>query len=139
MTEPTLRQRYGYLPAALVLVLEAVGEDVMLRLVAGCGGTRIWLARPPRPDSRLALAVGMDDAMAIHQAVAAKGITHIDVPLMTRTLERDRQQRILTLRAEGTRIADIARTVGMSERGVYLALARARSEQDDRQLELFGT
>lgn len=137
MAEPSLRQRYGYLPAVLVHVLEAAGEDAMLRLVAFHGGTRVAVTREPSADHPLALAVGLEAALAIHARLRANHVKHIDVPLMTRTIERQRRRRILTLRQEHTKVADIARAIGMTERGVYMALAKAREEpSDDYQMTL---
>jgi hypothetical protein len=137
MTVLTPRERYGYLPAPLFFVLEAAGEEAMLRLVAACGGIRLALGRVPGPESTLARAVGLDAARSIQARCAAAHVRHFDVPLMTRTLERRRQEHILELRAAGVKVAEIARRVGMTERGVYGALARARGGRDDRQIPLF--
>lgn len=132
------RQRYGYLPANLMIVLEVAGEDAMLRLVAARGGTRLHLGRPPRDDSPLTLAVGLDAAIAIQQRFAADSIPHIDIPIMSTSLVRHRVQRILELRAAGVKVADVAQQLGMTERGVYIACARVRDETElsSRQLSL---
>lgn len=137
MTTLSPRQRYGYLPAILFHILEAAGEDVMLRLVASCGGTRLYLGSVPTNDSRIAQAVGLDAARLIHARLAAEHIKHIDVPLMSKSLERERHKRILALRAEQVKVSDIAQQLGMTERGVYKAKAKARDNiPDDRQLSL---
>ena len=126
MGPETPRQRYGYLPANLMTVLEATGEDTMLRLVAACGGTRLHLGRPPRDGGRLAAAVGDEAARAIYHRFAAASIIHIDVPVMSSLLARHRVHRILALRADGATVAEVARQLGMTERGVYAACARAK-------------
>ncbi len=126
----TPRQRYGYLPANLMTVLETVGEDTMLRLVAACGGTRLHLGRPPREGGRLAAAVGMDAAWAIYRRFVADSIIAIDVPMMSALLARHRIQRILAMRAAGLTVAEVARQLGMTERGVYAACARARQDAE---------
>lgn len=110
----------------------------MLRLVAARGGTRLHLGRPPSEDGPLALAVGMDAAVTIQRRFAADSIPHIDVPIMSASLVRDRVQRILELRAAGVKVADVAQQLGMTERGVYDVCARARDEAEanSRQLSL---
>lgn len=136
----TPRQRYGYLPACMMTVLEVAGEDAMLKLVAGLGGTRLHLGRAPTAEGRLAEAVGLEAAEIIHRRFALDRTPHIDVPVMSSNLSRQRVMRILALRAEGVKVADVARCLGMTERGVYDACARAREDAADqsRQLSLFG-
>jgi transcriptional regulator len=53
---------------------------------------------------------------------------------MGRTLEMRRHIRVLRLRAEGTKIADIALMLGMTERNVYYVLAEDRATPDPRQM-----
>jgi len=136
MAEPSLRQRYGYLPAVLVTVLEVAGEDAMLRLVSACGGIRLVVSRNFDEDGKLAQAVGVEAGRRIHARLAADHILRIDVPRMTRTLELQRRARVLSLRADGVKIAEIALAVGTTERAVYYILADARDIVDDRQMAL---
>ena len=119
----TLRERYGYLPNVLRLVLEAAGESAMLRLWSAHGGIRVFPMT-----LRQTMPV---EAEAIIKMMKKEHLTHIDVPTMIHALQYARQQRIEELRAEGMLIADIARTVGMSERGVCRALARARARRGE--------
>ncbi len=135
MVDLSLRDRYGYLPAVLVMVLEEAGEDVMLRLVSALGGVRISVG--PRLDdaSPLARAVGIEPARVIHARLMAAKVLRLDVPRMTRTLEHHRRERVLSLRSQGVKIADIALTVGITERAVYYILADSRDIADDRQIE----
>ncbi len=134
MAEPSLRQRYGYLPAVLVMVLEAAGEDAMLRLVSVCGGIRLAIGRNFDEKGDLAKAVGVEAGRRIHARLVADHILRFDVPRMTRTLEHQRRARVLSLRADGVKIAEIALTVGTTERAVYYTLAGARDTVDDRQM-----
>lgn len=139
MKPETPRQRYGYLPAPLMAVLETAGEDAMLRLVAACGGTRLHLGRTPRDGGLLASAVGIEAATAIQERFAADSILHIDVPRMSITLSCRRVQRILELRKDGLKVADVARQLGMTERGVYAACRRVKEDvADNQQLDLFA-
>lgn len=135
MTTP--REKYGYLPAILFHILEAVGEDVMLRLVTACGGVRLSITNEPRDDSRLVQAVGKDAALKIHARLATEHIKYFDVPIMSKRLERERHRRILAMRGDGIKVCDIALHMGMTERGIYKALERARDTgPDPRQLSL---
>lgn len=137
MNELSPRQKYGYLPAVLFHVLDAAGEDVMLRLVTTCGGTRIYVGSAPTEGSRLAEAVGLEAARKIHARLAAEHIKHFDVPLMSKRLEQQRHRRILAMREEGVKVADIALQLGMTERGIFKACARAKENApDERQLAL---
>lgn len=136
MAELSLRQRYGYLPAVLVMVLETAGEDAMLRLVSSYGGIRLAVGRCFDEDGDLAKAVGVDAGRRIHAHLKAGHILHFDVPRMTRTLEYQRRARVLNLRADGVKIADIALTVGTTERAVYYVLSGAKGAVDDRQMAL---
>ena len=123
--------------AVLWHVLEAVGEDAMLRLVERAGGTRIWIGRPPGEGHRLTEAVGQQAALKIHARLAAEHIKQIDVPVMAARLQKARRCRILAMRGERIKVADIARALGLTERGVWKALAKARDDApDDRQLSL---
>ncbi|MBI2235401.1 MAG: hypothetical protein HYU60_00325 [Magnetospirillum sp.] len=137
MNDLSPRQKYGYLPAVLFHVLDAAGEDVMLRLVTTCGGTRVYIGSEPAADSRLAEAVGLEAARRIYARLAAEHIKHFDVPIMSKRLEQQRHRRILAMRQESVKVADIALQLGMTERGIYMALARARDDVPDaRQLSL---
>jgi hypothetical protein len=119
----SLRQRFGYLPACLVHVLEATDEDTVLQLVARLGGTRVHVGREPRPGDGLVAAVGLTAAQAIQARMAAEHYLQFDVPTMARTLELRRRARICELRADGMTVAQVARSVGLTERAVYYALA----------------
>lgn len=137
----SLRGRYGYLPAVLVTVLEAAGEDAMLRLVSTCGGTRITIPSDARvAGSALARAVGdLGAARAIATALRGAGYHEIAVPMMAHALAQARARRIAALRAEGRSVSQIARQIGMTERGVWAALARLRQGPDRRQMDLFAS
>ncbi len=119
----TLRERYGYLPHVLRLVLEAAGESAMMRLWTVHGGIRVFPIT-----LRQTMPV---EAEAIIKMMRKEHLIHIDVPTMIHALHFARQRRIEEFRSEGMPIAEIARTVGMSERGVSRALARARARRGE--------
>jgi hypothetical protein len=134
--DPSYRDRFGYLPAVLVMLIETVGEDVMLRIVADLGGTRISVGPNSFAASHLQSLLGPQVAGAIFERARIDGLLRLDIPRMGRTLELRRHLRILRLRAEGTKIAEIARILGMTERNVYYVLASDRATPDPRQLAL---
>jgi hypothetical protein len=134
--DPSYRDRFGYLPAPLVMLIETVGEDVMLKIVATLGGTRLSLGPHSRRKSPLLYVVGGHAIGLIFERAAQDGLLRIDIPRMGRTLEMLRHIRVLRLRAEGTKIADIALALGMTERNIYYILAEDRATPDPRQIEL---
>ena len=109
----------------------------MLRLVERCGGIRILVSRAPGENHKLTEAVGLDAALMIQARLAAAHIKHFDVPRMFGRLQQARRNRILAMRAEGVKVADIALALGLTERGIWKALAKARDDApDDRQMSL---
>ena len=133
---PSYREKYGYLPAVLTMLAETVGEDIMLRISAEFGGTRIYVGRNSRTKRELEAIVGAYGTELISAKAREQGLLRLDIPRMGRTLELRRHMRILRLRAEGTKIAEIARILGMTERNVYYVLATDRETPDPRQLAL---
>lgn len=135
-----LRERYGPLPAVLLTILEVVGEDHALRVVQRLGGLEITVpadARVEGSDLHQALGVEPEIARIVARRLRDRHGLEVHVPNMFGWLQRRRQRRIVALRADGRRIQDIARTLGVTERTVYLALARDRDRaSDDRQLDL---
>jgi hypothetical protein len=130
------RDRFGYLPAPLVMLIETVGEDLMLKIVSTLGGTRISLGPQSRRKSVLEPVVGIKAEGLIFAKAARDGLLRLDIPRMGRTLEMRRHIRVLRLRAEGIKIADVALLLGMTERNVYYVLAEDRATPDPRQLAL---
>lgn len=136
MSEPTpsYREKYGYLPADLTMLVETVGENIMLKIVSCLGGTRISvgpksIAKSPLPD-----LIGPAAAQIIFDRARRDGLLRLDIPRMSHALTRRRHDRILFLRASGHKIADIAQVLGMTERNVYYVLEEDRATPDARQL-----
>lgn len=142
MTTPSYRDRWGYLPAVLVTVVEAAGDEVMLRLVSACRGREITV--PARDDHVESSVLGQAiadpvAAYAVVHALRAQGYSRVAVPMLGHAWALQRRRHIEQLRRDGATIAAIAQRVGMTERGVWAALARARAARpDSRQLTLFG-
>jgi len=145
MDRPTftkLRERYGPIPAVLLPVVDVAGEEAMLRLVHERGGLDVTVPAPERiagSELHQALGVPVEVAAVVARRLRDRHGLGITVPRMTGWLNRLRTARIVALRADGLRIQDIAQKLGVTERTVYLALARHREQApDDRQLDLFG-
>jgi hypothetical protein len=132
----SLRQRFGYLPASLVMVLEVAGEQAMFDLVRTLGGKRLSLGRRPGLHHPLTLAVGLDAAQTIQQTFYSNHIPFIDVPLMAHAHLQAKQNAIRSMRHQGATIAQIAKAYAMTERGIYLALSRTPPPPNPQQLSL---
>jgi len=124
------------LPGTLAPAAELVGVEAVLRLVALCGGTRQRIpAHPERSGGRLVEALGPEAARRLLVRYAAG--EHLDVPLMSAWLAELRRRRVVELRDQGRTVSAIARTLGLTERGVYKILARDTLAVDPAQLDLF--
>lgn len=134
---PSYRDRFGYLPAVATMLVETVGEDTMLRIVADLGGTRISVGKRSLAKSPLTRIVGETAARLIFERAGRDHLPRLDIPRMGHALTRLRHDRVLRLRAEGTKIEDIARIVSMTERNVHYILAADKAEPDPRQLTIF--
>lgn len=125
----TLRQRYGYLPDNMRRLLEVTGdEDLMLRVVARCRGRVLTVPRRLTAKSQLVVLLGQADA---HQVWLVFGRNHgdirLEVPMLSSTMVRAREDRILSLAATGLTLGQIAARVQMTTRGVRKALRRAEA------------
>lgn len=124
------------LPGTLAPIAELVGVEAALRLVARCGGTRQRIpAEPERSACQLVQALGPAAARRLLSRYHPGG--HIDVPVMSSWLAELRRRRVLELKGAGRPISEIARTLGLTERGVYKILARDPLGIDAAQLDLF--
>lgn len=131
---PSYRERYGYLPAVATMLVETVGDDLMLRVVASLGGVRISVGPRFMETSELPALIGQHAAQMIYDRARRDELLHLDIPRMTRTLELRRHERVLRLRAQGVTIAEIATVLGMTERNIYYVLAADRATPDPRQI-----
>ncbi len=140
--DETLRERYGYLPYFLRLVLETAGEDTMLRLTVKCGGIRIFAG-----SNTDTTGLSDDDAALVRAILKREHLLFVDVPVASNALYQARLYRVAELRRQGASLADIAQQMGMTQRSVSRVLKRARDQMglgikpvptpDHRQLNLF--
>jgi hypothetical protein len=131
---PSFRDKYGYLPAALTMLAETVGEDIMLKVASCLGGTRISLGPKSIAKSPLTDLIGPVATQMIFDRARRDGLLRLDIPRMSHALTRRRHDRILFLRASGHKVSDVAQVLGMTERNVYYVLEEDRATPDARQL-----
>lgn len=145
--KPSYREIYGYLPEPCVRMLESGpdGEELMLRVIARLGGTSVKI--PVQLSSRSLLVRELGDADAsrlwqIWRGDGAGGEIEIDMPRMSAAYHKARRARLLSLIAGGVTVRESARRLSVTERTVYLMLARAKAQDETshvavRQFDLF--
>lgn len=145
--KPSYRETYGYLPEPCVRMLESGpdGEELMLRVIARLGGTSVKIPVQLSGRSLLVRELGDADASRLWQiwrGDGAGGEIEIDMPRMTATYQKVRRARLLSLIAAGVTVRESARRLSVTERTVYLMLARAKALGETsyfpaRQFDLF--
>lgn len=138
------RQRWGYLPAPLMQILDATSDEELLwRVVGRAGGRQMRVPTRLTPDNQLVKTLGAADAERVWTVWRQAGLIQVTVPAMTSALARERGRRLLSLVDAGCTVHEAARRCGLTERGAYKALARAREEAAatgaavPRQMSLF--
>lgn len=110
------------LPGVLAIIAEATDRNTALRVAEAFGGTVLWIPRNPREGCRLADVVGVELAQRIERAVGAGPVR---VPSAAGLAAAERRGRVLDLRASGSSISQIARTVRLSSERVRQILRSA--------------
>lgn len=95
-------------------VRDALSVAEFVRLAEELGGARIYVPRRLRDDHELVIALGMDAARRISDAIAP---AWLPVPLA-------RRERALFYEAQGLKDQQIARRIGMTRGGVQRLLNR---------------
>lgn len=137
------RHIYGYLPEPCVRLLEGGDEELMWRVVGRLGGGTVTVPVRLTAQSTLVRELGQDDAARVWRIWrgdgGAGGEIAVTVPRMTHAALRHRRQRLLSLIDGGVTVREAARRLGVTERTVYLDLARARrdGEAASPQMDLF--
>lgn len=99
-------------PAELAELVDAIGAEGVLRLIEKVGGTRIYVPTMERSNVSLSRQIGVDLAT---QLSANRGGEQLDVPLA-------RAWRIRVYAAQGMKLPEIARRMGMTKNGVARSL-----------------
>lgn len=96
------------------LVAQSLSQQQMIAILESFGGTRLYLPKNVLPDHPLAMAIGVEAAMKLVDAI---GHGSIRVPV-------GRDIRAAFYRANGDSYAKIAKRLGMSETGVARLIYR---------------
>jgi DNA-binding NarL/FixJ family response regulator len=119
------------LPGILADIAEQVSAGAALRLARDFGGSRCYIPATVTKDSRLARALGFDDAVKV---AALLGAGEIEVPLGDTGSAAQRRRRLGELIAQGENTPTIVRALRIHRSTVKRHKARLRDGQGD----LFG-
>jgi hypothetical protein len=117
-------------------VIEAIGFDAAIQLVAHCGGTRVLVRLDPDASDRIVRAIGLDKARSLASAIGASAL---DVPRCVSWLVLRRNEEIVA-RWDGCETqAELAIRFGLTERQIRRILVEAgrkTQDTDPRQASL---
>jgi hypothetical protein len=113
--------REGEVKSMLGFIVEIIGEEAAAKLIASFGGTRLYVPHSPCADDALARAVGTGAAMKLAQMFGGERVELPKPP--------PRRMQILTLRAAGRSVEEIARALNCTRRRVFQVLADARRRE----------
>ena len=105
----------------LGFIVQIIGEEAAAKLIASFGGTRLYVPHSPCADDALAQAVGTGAAMKLAQMFGGERVELPKPP--------PRRMQILTLRAAGRSVEEIARALNCTRRRVFQVLADARRRE----------
>ena len=100
------------------VIIGIIGEEAARKLIASFGGTRLYVPHSPGADDALARAVGAGAALKLAEMFGGERVELPKPP--------PRRTQILTMRAAGRSVEEIARTLGCTRRRVFQVLAEAR-------------
>jgi hypothetical protein len=119
-------------------LVDCIGEDAVVRLVLRLGGLRVRVPKTATPDHHLTLVVGPE---AAHSLARVFGGEQIEIPQAAGWRAEMVRRRIAELSRQGLGTGAIARRLGMTQRGVQVAMRRRRTASGRapvwRQLSLF--
>lgn len=127
------------LPGVLAEIATVAGEAAAIAISARVGGLRVYIPAKVNDSHWLVEAVGREKADRICQQLG--GDRHV-FPLASggayRSMARDIARRVHELDKAGKSSAEIARSVGLTQRAVHRHRAIHRGDRkDDRQGSLF--
>lgn len=105
----------------LEAMVQAVGEDATVKIMAILGGRRLRFPKSPGDDHIISMMLGHEAASRLHDRF---GHEAVEVPTMARWRNATTRRRIAEMSAEGLRSSQIAARLGMTQRGVQLSLKR---------------
>ncbi|MDO8414148.1 MAG: Mor transcription activator family protein [Gallionellaceae bacterium] len=119
-------------PRSLQQIVDAIGMDAALVLVAHYGGIRLYVPLELKPGHPLIELLGEEAAQKLCRAFG--GDEHFDIPLNTSGSRAERNRRIRERRCQGLSHSRLAREFKTTERNIRNILG---VEVDDRQGGLF--
>lgn len=127
----------SYVP--LEELVDAIGQQAALQLLAQHGGTRLYIPAHPGPDHAIVKAIGGEAAakLAEHIATGVGGLT-IELPRGPAGLAAKHRRRLLEAAGRGDMTErEIAQDLRVHGRTVRRARAKLREEDDAKQGRLF--
>lgn len=114
----TLRDRYGYVPHAAMVLIEDYGEEFAMSVVSKCGGIKIRAASLSKKNKLYAL-LPKEDAEKVIDAFRKRSFICIDIPTMHSFRKVRNKHEAIKLREAGKSVWEIAISLGITERYVY--------------------
>lgn len=133
------------LPQSVSDIVDLIGYDAAMRLVGEWGGITLDV---PEGKHGGPLTESLEELLgctAAQQFFATYGGEHLYIPRCAQAIRDQRDLAIQAAYDDGTRVPDIVRSFGVTERWVWVVLKRAISTQgagrkrDDSQLDMFST
>jgi len=119
------------LPKSLIDIAEALDISIALDLMRHFGGMQFRFPVVPKPEHRLAKALGKDRALALCHFMSGQ-ILYVPHGRPAKSARRD----VIALRSQGRNHQEIARLLGLSDRHVRRV---ANTTENPNQLNLFGS
>lgn len=110
---PREHELIASLPKALAAMARIVPLDAVMKISARYGGTRMYLARDPAPDSEIARLIGSPVARALG---AELGGAEIEIPRARAVHHKIRNPEIRRLRTGGASLNDLALRFALTAR-----------------------
>lgn len=109
------------LPESLQEIREVIGMESALKLVADCGGTRIFIPKYLPENHRLVTLLGMEVAERLSQYFGGESLSIIR---WAEALRVERNMHIIDQYSKGSKIGDLARRFKLTERRIYTIVSR---------------
>lgn len=108
------------LPESLAAIRDIIGIDNALKLVANCGGTRMFVPKRITSQHPLANMLGLKTARELSRHFGGESIS---VVRGDKAIRARRDKEIVTRYAMGARVVDLARFYSLTERRIYTILS----------------
>jgi len=128
---------YEHYPDSVVDLINIFGLPATMRFIDEFGGlTQLYVPKKITPDHPISKAVGHDAAVKLSEQYGGDSVRNI--PLCKDGLRRLRDIEICRRRNGGALPKNLARDYGMTERAIWLVLARTNDAGNKNQLDIFN-